>query len=267
MTNYITGYRDPFWNDPRVDVPKLPPRPPGARTWQASSLRSDEEEFGGFGTWPAEIWPMPQLSDGRKPIITQKFYPDRARPHWGVDIVYRRKPGESTSKPAGTQSFYVPGGTPILATAAGRVAWQFNSKAHGGQLGIEHSKSPRVVTAYMHGVNPRVRKGDYVKKGQVIATVGDSPSVNDIRHVHYSVRYDGRGYKNNAKQIVDPEPYLRSASSIGVGGGVLGALFGVAIGGGAAWYALHLMEQRGVVKKGSVPSPSEVYKKLKRKLK
>lgn len=42
MPHYITGYRDPFWNDPRVDVPKLPPRPPWARTWQASSLRDDE---------------------------------------------------------------------------------------------------------------------------------------------------------------------------------------------------------------------------------
>lgn len=55
MTHYITGYRDPFWNDPRVDVPKLPPRPPWARTWQASSLRGlgngfgPDYQYGGLG--------------------------------------------------------------------------------------------------------------------------------------------------------------------------------------------------------------------------
>jgi len=52
MTTYITGYRDPFWSDPRVSdtfgrpIQRLKPRPPFVRTWQASSLRGE-----GFGSY------------------------------------------------------------------------------------------------------------------------------------------------------------------------------------------------------------------------
>ncbi len=88
-----------------------------------------------------------------------------------------------------------PTGTPIYATADGVVTfagrypisqsvswWRF-----GNVVTIKHSD--RFITIYAHCDTVRVRAGEQVTQGQVIATVGSSGwSTNS--HLHYEVRSD-----------------------------------------------------------------------------
>lgn len=88
-----------------------------------------------------------------------------------------------------------PTGTPIYATAdgvvtfAGRVPlgqsvswWRF-----GNVVTIKHSD--RFITIYAHCDTVRVRAGESVRQGQVIATVG-STGWSTNSHLHYEVRSD-----------------------------------------------------------------------------
>ena len=160
--------------------------------------------------WPTTVWPVPKLGD-RNPVVTQGFRPTGGSyPHLGVDIMYRRKAGESRTLPTGTKNFYMPAGIPALASADGVVKRAIIGAKHGGQVHIEHRSSPVVKTFYSHLYGLKVKAGQRVKAGQPIGFIGDSPSVNDPRHLHYEVVFSGQGVKGR----LDPRKYLAGASML-----------------------------------------------------
>ncbi|MHA6289167.1 peptidoglycan DD-metalloendopeptidase family protein [Maricaulis sp. CAU 1757] len=90
-------------------------------------------------------------------------------------------------------------GTEVRASAPGQVVYAGNQLAGYGELVlIRHSGG--FVTAYAHNSRIMVREGDNVERGQVIATAGDTGSV-DRPQVHFEIR--------NGVTPVDPNSYLR----------------------------------------------------------
>ena len=81
-------------------------------------------------------------------------------------------------------------GTPIYATANGIVIFSsWNSGGYGNEVIIDHQNG--YVTYYGHNSKNLVKKGDYVKKGQVIAYIG-STGRSTGPHVDYRISINGK---------------------------------------------------------------------------
>ncbi len=91
-----------------------------------------------------------------------------------------------------------PRGTPIRAAENGEVAYDGDGiKALGNLLLIRHADG--FVTAYAHAESLLVKKGDIVRRGQVIARVGDSGGVAEPQ-LHFEIR--------QGAQAIDPQPLM-----------------------------------------------------------
>ena len=111
--------------------------------------------------------------------VTSRFGRRGSRMHDGIDIGAKE-------------------GTPVYAAAAGQVVYSDQRLSGYGKLIIvRHSQD--MFTAYAHNQRNLVRKGDRVKKGDVIARVGKTGRASGS-HLHFEVR---RG-----STPVDPLAYL-----------------------------------------------------------
>lgn len=100
------------------------------------------------------------------------------RPHKGVDVA-------------------APRGTSITAPAAGRVVFVGRRLGDGLMVELDHGEGVR--SRYAHCSSVKVKEGDFVSFGDVIATVGSS-GLSTGPHVHFEVLVRGRP--------VDPLRYL-----------------------------------------------------------
>lgn len=92
----------------------------------------------------------------------------------------------------------LPPGTPIKAAEAGEVAYAGNElKGYGNLVLIRHANG--FVTAYANASELLVKRGDKVKRGQVIAKSGQTGSVSSPQ-LHFEIR--------KGSNPVDPLPYL-----------------------------------------------------------
>jgi len=93
-----------------------------------------------------------------------------------------------------------PRGTPVVATENGVVAYVGNElRGFGNLVLIKHDDG--WISAYAHTDQLAVTKGDRVRRGQKIATVGDSGGVGEPQ-LHFELR------KN--KRAVNPQQFLSS---------------------------------------------------------
>jgi murein DD-endopeptidase MepM/ murein hydrolase activator NlpD len=111
------------------------------------------------------------------------------------------------SKPGGTRNeginIAVPEGTSVRAAESGVIAYAGNElKGYGNLILIRHDGG--WVTAYAHNKQLFVRRGDTVRRGDVIAKAGQTGSV-DSPQVHFELR---RG-----ATAVDPMKYLTSSQA------------------------------------------------------
>ncbi|MCS0505301.1 peptidoglycan DD-metalloendopeptidase family protein [Ancylobacter mangrovi] len=105
-------------------------------------------------------------------------------------------------KPGGQQNeginVSVPEGTSIKAAEDGVVAYAGSElKGYGNLVLIKHSDG--YVTAYAHNSEIDVKKGDTVRRGQVIAKAGQTGNVSTPQ-LHFEIR--------KGSQPVDPSQYL-----------------------------------------------------------
>lgn len=89
-------------------------------------------------------------------------------------------------------------GSGVVSVAAGVVTWAEDRHGYGQLVEINHGNG--YTTRYGHNSEIKVKLGDVVKKGQVIALMGSSGRSTGP-HVHFEV------YKNN--RPVDPASYIR----------------------------------------------------------
>jgi len=88
-------------------------------------------------------------------------------------------------------------GTPIVATADGRVVQSGWSGGYGNLVQIDHGNG--ITTMYGHNSQIVVTEGQQVGKGQIIAYLG-STGRSTGPHVHYEIRVNGNA--------VDPVGFL-----------------------------------------------------------
>jgi len=81
-----------------------------------------------------------------------------------------------------------PKGTPIYASADGTIHFAGTGTGYGLYIRLRHDGG--VETRYGHCSQLLVKKGDKVKKGQIIALVG-STGVSSGSHLHFEVRING----------------------------------------------------------------------------
>lgn len=86
--------------------------------------------------------------------------------------------------------FSAPQGTPIYASGAGIVMKTRRSRrGYGNTVTIDHGYG--YTTFYAHNKDIKVKKGDKVVRGQIIATVGNTGK-STAPHLHYEVRKNNR---------------------------------------------------------------------------
>ncbi len=88
-------------------------------------------------------------------------------------------------------------GSDVVAVASGIVTWASNRYGYGKLVEINHGNGYK--TRYAHGHEIKVKLGDVVRKGDVIAAMGSSGRSTGP-HVHFEVYKNGR--------TVDPAAYL-----------------------------------------------------------
>lgn len=114
-----------------------------------------------------------------------KYYGYKLRPHRGTD-------------------FAAPIGTPILATANGTVTESRRRGGNGKYVKIKHNAT--YSTQYLHMQKQNVKKGDFVKQGDVIGWVGMTGNTGGP-HVCYR-------FWKNGKQVDPFKQKLPAAESI-----------------------------------------------------
>ncbi len=110
--------------------------------------------------------------------ITDRFGPRRNGHHDGLDIAAGR-------------------GTPVRAARDGLVIYSDKLAGYGKVVIVEHSRG--YTTVYAHNDRNYVRKGDHVRAGNRIATVGSTGRAS-APHLHFEIR------KNNVAR--NPTYYL-----------------------------------------------------------
>jgi len=122
---------------------------------------------------PLFTWPV----EGR---LVDLFDETEGKRHMGVDI----------SSPAGT---------PIKASASGKVIYSGNTiRGYGNMVILRHSEE--FVTIYAHNEVNLVEEGEWVERGQIIGKVGQTGRASGP-HLHFEIR------KND--KAVDPLLFLK----------------------------------------------------------
>jgi murein DD-endopeptidase MepM/ murein hydrolase activator NlpD len=104
-------------------------------------------------------WPI-------KGRLTSNFGMRRGRPHEGIDLA-------------------APRGSSVRAAESGKVIHSGNLGAYGRCVIVKHAGDYRSV--YAHATKTLVRKGEFVDRGQKIATVGSSGRASGP-HLHFEIR-------------------------------------------------------------------------------
>ncbi len=117
----------------------------------------------------------PSLRPVNVGFVTSRFgpridpYTGRKKAHRGVDYSARK-------------------GTPVFATADGVIAFSGRWKRYGEVVEISHGHG--YITRFAHLEKRLVRKGQKVRRGDVIGRVG-STGKSTFAHLHYEVEKDG----------------------------------------------------------------------------
>ncbi|WP_201352497.1 peptidoglycan DD-metalloendopeptidase family protein [Hydrogenimonas urashimensis] len=82
-------------------------------------------------------------------------------------------------------------GTPIYAAADGRIIFAGRLGGYGNVIKIRHRDGFMTLYAHMHRFRRGMRRGKYVKKGQVIGYIG-STGMSTGPHLHFGLYKNGR---------------------------------------------------------------------------
>jgi len=116
------------------------------------------------------------------------YYGNRIRPHKGTD-------------------YAAPIGTPIMATADGTVTESTRRGGNGKYVKIRHNAT--YSTQYLHMRKQNVRKGDYVRQGDIIGWIGMTGNTGGP-HVCYRFWKNGRQVDPFREKLPAAEPMEES---------------------------------------------------------
>jgi hypothetical protein len=134
--------------------------------------------------------PVPTLGD-RQAVVSNEFRTNDPHQHLGVDLMFRRRDSRDlvavyppkTSN--GTTLFFMPEGVSALAAAAGTVSFA-DMTGMGNSVIIQHPNG--WATYYTHLSSLAVKRGDLVRAGQPLGTIGASPLDGEhLKHLHFEL--------------------------------------------------------------------------------
>jgi hypothetical protein len=102
---------------------------------------------------------------------------------------YRRDPFTGYRRFHYGADFSAPTGTEVYATADGVVKRVRRRSGYGKTIEVDHGYGYLTIYGHLHDYN--VRRGQKVKRGDVIATVGNTGR-STAPHLHYEVQVEGR---------------------------------------------------------------------------
>jgi murein DD-endopeptidase MepM/ murein hydrolase activator NlpD len=145
-----------------LDIPALPPD---------SVLFASMDDIGRPGIMTRSVSASPNRPDGLplKGYMTRGYMDDEDSYHPGIDIA-------------------VAVGTPVLATASGKVSFAGEDSTYGLMVIIDHEDS--LQTVYGHNSELLVEEGNDVLVGGRIALSGNT-GVSTAPHLHYEIRDHG----------------------------------------------------------------------------
>lgn len=144
-------------------------------------------------TAPARKVPRPTApSAPSRPVPETKGMLD-----WPLRGVLYARFGKKGREPHDGIDLAAPAGTPVKTAQEGSVLYAGEQRGYGLIVIIQHSE--HLITLYAHNRDLRVRTGQKVRRGQVIATVGESGKTSGPQ-LHMEVRVGGKP--------VDPLDYL-----------------------------------------------------------
>jgi murein DD-endopeptidase MepM/ murein hydrolase activator NlpD len=141
---------------PAAVTPRGPPAPPPPPPPVSKVKVSDPQRLGPLA------WPL-------RGVLYARFGRKGSEPHDGIDLA-------------------APAGTPVKTAAPGKVLYAGEQPGYGFIALVEHDHG--LVTLYAHNRDVRVREGQEVREGQVVATVGESGKTSGP-HLHFEVRKGG----------------------------------------------------------------------------
>ncbi len=133
--------------------------------------------------------------------ISSRYNLKRKIKHYG----YKIKPHRGTD-------FAANEGTPIMATASGTVTESaYRKRGNGHYVKIKHNNT--YSTQYLHMQRRKVKKGQYVKQGDIIGWVGHTGSTEG-RHVCYRFWKNGREVDPFKQKLPAASPIKKSLKPV-----------------------------------------------------
>lgn len=151
---------------------------PGAATVQKITPSDSPEPVAPNRTLP------PAPVKGKPAIVGRKD----GSLQWPLRGVLYARFGRKGKEPHDGIDLAAPAGTAVKTAGEGTVLFAGEQKGYGLIVIVEHRQG--LVTLYAHNRDLRVKSGQKVREGQVIATVGDSGATSGP-HLHFEVRQDG----------------------------------------------------------------------------
>lgn len=146
---------------PEYDSPEPEARPRGSATAPAAVPERRQPLKVGRPQGALQ-WPL-------RGVLYARFGKKGKEPHDGIDLA-------------------APAGTPVKTAAPGTVLFAGDQRAYGLIVIVQHQAE--LITLYAHNRDLRVKTGQLVREGQVVATVGDSGRTSGP-HLHFEVRRAG----------------------------------------------------------------------------
>lgn len=137
-----------------------------------------------------------------KPIVKKSGPATKGLLDWPLKGVLYGRFGKKGREPHDGIDLAAPEGTPVRTAQAGTVLYAGEQRGYGLIAIVQHEGG--LITLYAQNKDLRVTTGQKVRRGQVIATVGQSGRTSGP-HLHFEVRVDGKP--------VDPLDYLGSLPS------------------------------------------------------
>lgn len=129
---------------------------------------------------------------------------------WGRPREYRGGWHEGLDFPADE-------GSPVLAAASGTVVHvdNVNNSFAGHFITIHHGGG--MHTRYMHNLKNLVTKGQKVRRGEKIATVGRTGTSRSKPHVHFDVKFQDSAFEEYKRRYGTPTTGFGDKKSTGTG--------------------------------------------------
>jgi len=155
--------------------PELGPRPPPKSSAVAKASAP------GSGTPPGPVSTSSAAQAGAKPA-------SKAPLEWPLRGVLYARFGKKGKEAHDGIDLAAPAGTEVATAAEGTVLFAGEQQGYGRIAIVEHAHG--LITLYAHNRDLRVKTGQKVRAGQVIATVGESGKTSGP-HLHFEVRKEG----------------------------------------------------------------------------